>query len=93
MLPNKPHLASTLINMIYLLPRIFTVDCQWEEWQSGECSVSCGNGIRMKTRRKLVTERDGGSCEGEAGVEEACTQKVCPGKKNCLYILPNFIKC
>ena len=53
------------------------VDCEWQEWQYGECSVTCGEGTRRKTRSKNVDERDGGVCIGKPIVIEECNEGNC----------------
>ena len=54
------------------------VDCQWNDWQIGKCSKSCGGGTRTKTRTKKTESSDGGICEGEATMQEACNTQQCP---------------
>lgn len=50
---------------------------EWSEW--GECSVSCGGGLRQKTR-ECVNFRDanGNPCNEDLVVEEACNEQPCP---------------
>ena len=38
------------------------VDCVWNDWEEGDCSVTCGVGIRNIARTKKVTEKHGGKC-------------------------------
>jgi hypothetical protein len=58
------------------------VDCVWdEEWLVGECSTSCGDGVRNKNRVKLVQEEFGGFCEGSADITEVCNSGDCPPRK------------
>ena len=64
------------VNQIYL-----TVDCKWSEWTSGDCSVSCGDGLRINTRSKLTEALYGGApCIGENKMTEKCLARICPGK-------------
>lgn len=59
----------------------FVVDCQWSDWQIGECSVPCGGGTRTNNRSKIVEEKNEGSaCTGEPTEREDCNYQNCPGK-------------
>ena len=59
----------------------FVVDCEWNDWNIGECSVSCGGGKKTSTRSKRVVERYGGSsCVGNSTKEENCNEHNCPGR-------------
>jgi len=53
------------------------VDCVWGEWKKGECSKSCGLGLRKDVRKKLVVEEHGGTCEGKSSREKNCQLKPC----------------
>ena len=55
------------------------VDCEWNEWQMGGCSKTCGGGTRSHIRTKKVKEMYGGICEGESTVSESCFTQDCPG--------------
>ena len=57
----------------------FIVNCEWSDWQVGECSVTCGGGTRTNTRSKTVEEKNGGSCIGEPKPTEDCNKQNCPG--------------
>ena len=57
----------------------FVVDCEWADWEIGECSVSCGGGSRINTRSKDVVENNSGVCLGESSEEEECNSSGCPG--------------
>ena len=61
----------------------FLVNCTWTDWESTECTVSCGTGTRTKTRTKSVEEKYGGICAGDATEQENCNTQDCPSK-NCL---------
>ena len=61
------------------------MNCEWTDWQIGECSVSCGIGTRTEIRSKSVEEKNGGVCIGETTVQADCHDAVCPGK--ILYTL------
>ena len=58
----------------------FAVDCEWGEWQVGQCSVTCGGGTRMNTRSKLLEEQFGGVCFGDEVLTESCSTEACPRK-------------
>ena len=89
-----------LIYVIKLLPdygssggMITPVDCQWDLWQTGDCSKSCGGGTRTNIRSKIVEEENGGVCIGNATITESCNEDVfCPGKfssrTKCFVALP-----
>merc|ERR1711981_622977 len=42
------------------------VDCKWNEWVSGDCSVTCGDGVLTKTRTFEEEQFGGQPCEGES---------------------------
>ena len=57
-----------------------TIACQdgqwtWNDW--GECSHTCGGGIRFRTANKCLP--DGAFCEEVPIMEESCNQQSCPG--------------
>ena len=55
------------------------IDCEWNEWQLGGCSVSCGGGTRIDTRTKAKVEAYGGTCDANGNQREvACNTEVCP---------------
>ena len=57
--------------------------CESSDWSSwSACSVTCGNGNRIRTRSKIVEETNGGLCRGEAVQNELCNEKECPGIKS-----------
>ena len=70
-----------LNNKLILL--LFLVDCEWGEWELGDCSKSCGGGIRLNYREKTVHEMFGGKCEGYPTFEEHCNPQNCPGILRC----------
>ena len=53
------------------------MDCEWSEWKARECSATCGTSTRVKTRTKLVNEKNGGDCIGDAKKWEICQKKEC----------------
>ena len=45
-----------------------------------DCSVTCGNGTRTKSRIPKVSPEYGGMvCDGPDSVEETCNAHNCPG--------------
>ena len=76
----NPYLLLTSKHL-HLVP---DVDCEWNEWQVGECSVTCGDGSRTNSRTKKVKESDGtvedGTCEGDETMVEDCNTQDCPRK-------------
>ena len=60
---------------------MIAVDCEWDEWNVGECSKACGGGERTNTRDKKVEASNGGEeCSESAIVTESCNIDECPGK-------------
>ena len=56
------------------------MDCEWNDWVEGPCSVSCGGGVRTNTRTKAVEEKYNGKCIGDSTMEEKCNDQKCPSK-------------
>ena len=56
----------------------FLVLCEWGEWETEECSQSCGGGIRIHSREKTVEELFT-ICEGDGYYDEDCNDQECPG--------------
>ena len=66
-------------NTLSFIP--FLVDCVWNDWTVGQCSLSCGGGTLTKIRTHNVTAQHGGEvCAGHAEVTESCNVQECPGK-------------
>ena len=66
---------------------LLAVDCEWDEWQTGLCSKTCGGGLQTNTRTEKVSQKHGGKeCSGSASVEESCNTQECPGKSKSVYI-------
>ena len=58
-----------------------SVDCEWGQFEIGECSQTCGGGMRTNTRSHIVTAEHGGvECLGPDAVNETCNIQECPGK-------------
>ena len=55
------------------------VDCTWSEWIPGQCSKTCGGGIRNDSRQMFIELYGGKPCEGETTREEQCNTNGCPG--------------
>lgn len=55
------------------------VDCTWNEWELGECSMTCGGGTRVDSRTVAKEAMYGGNCDPEGGLRvEACNAQACP---------------
>ena len=68
------------IHYFYLdLHLLVCVDCVWTDWKPGQCSVTCGLGIRIDTRSKLIEEKNRGTCLGESTITSECQDQTCPG--------------
>ena len=65
------------------------VDCEWDEWEIGECSKSCGIGARIDIRKVKTNSSNGGKeCIGLSRIEENCNIQDCPGiLKNTYYYI------
>ena len=60
---------------------MYLVDCEWDDWQIGECSKECAGGVRTNTRAKKVEADHGGEeCQGVSSKTESCNVHECPGK-------------
>ena len=56
------------------------VDCEWDDWQTGECDEQCGGGMRTNTRAPKVDAQHGGEeCTGSSSITESCNEQECPG--------------
>ena len=69
------------------------VNCQWTGWTIGECSRTCGSGIRTKTREIKVQSSHGGeTCNsGDRTTTESCNPNACPGKGICVCNLKSAL--
>ena len=56
--------------LIFLNRKIYNVtlvNCQWESWGSwSACSITCGTGSKVRIRRILSYEENGGTCTGDS---------------------------
>lgn len=65
------------------------VDCRWGDWNFGECSKSCGGGVRFDTREKLIKALNGGKdCSGPSNITENCNIHDCPGDHLYSKLMP-----
>ena len=56
------------------------MNCEWGQWNYGDCSEDCGGGIMPMMRVKAVEAQFGGAeCEGEGYTEQECNSQPCPG--------------
>ena len=70
---------------IYTNLTSISVDCQWSEWSSSECTAPCGSGTLTKERTsKLPKEKlnETPSCMHKLVLVESCNTQECPGKLN-----------
>ena len=57
------------------------VDCEWDDWKLGECSVTCGGGMRIDNRTLRVKAMYGGTCDPNGNQREVpCNNQTCRGK-------------
>ena len=83
-MPKTIFLVEEIYLNGYINQTLFSVDCRWSNWTLGECSVSCGDGVRENHRFKEQEELFGGApCEGVASQTEACINRICPGMHMC----------
>ena len=67
------------------------VDCTWNEWELGECSVTCAGGTQVDTRTIATQEMHGGYCDPEGDMRvETCNTEACPSK--LIYRLSKYSK-
>ena len=53
--------------------------CPWNDWIIGDCSQTCGGGIRTNTRTEKYTPENGGiECDQPTSIEESCNMEQCP---------------
>ena len=64
------------------------VHCVWNDWVIGDCSVTCGEGVRTNTRtQKEAAQFGGDECEGLASSTESCYDQDCPGIEPIFFSL------
>ena len=60
----------------------YAVNCMWDEWKIGDCSITCGEGTRNNTRtQRIVAQFGGDECDGATWSVESCIEHACPGMK------------
>ena len=52
--------------------------CEWDDWIIGDCSVTCGGGIRTNIRPSKDSGH-GPECEGPLSIIQSCNVDNCPG--------------
>ena len=58
----------------------FAVDGVWEEWtETSTCTVTCGGGSKLYSRKCIKPQRGGKGCEGDASKIGSCGEQKCPG--------------
>ncbi|KAL5020052.1 hypothetical protein ScPMuIL_002944 [Solemya velum] len=57
------------------------VDGDWSDWTPGNCSVTCGSGVRTNTRTCMnpAPQYGGAECDGDDKQTETCSAGYCPG--------------
>ena len=76
---------NEIVTFLRVLDSFFefsAIDCQWDEWNVGQCSKTCGGGTRKNTRNKIVYEKNGGTCSDSSPSQmkaEDCNPQPCPG--------------
>ena len=66
----------------------YIVDGEWSNWSNyGDCSVTCGNGTRIRSRECNSPEPSGGGspCSGESQQTDECKTITCPGGSLILF--------
>ena len=68
--------------MVFLIIKLSNlVDCVWGDFGNwGDCSATCGNGKRSRTRTiSTPASGNGADCIGDATEQETCNNGECPG--------------
>ena len=72
-----------MLNYIFIIG-----SCIWGAWQDGDCSATCGGGNMLKTRTKILEEKNGGVCEGNDTMIGTCNTQLCECKSPfCIEII------
>lgn len=73
-------LLSNKILLSYLYETYILAYCEWNNWQNGTCSKTCGAGIRNSTRTVKNTGKNvRQKCVGSHTIIESCNIQECPG--------------
>lgn len=70
------------------LPRHCRVG-SWTSWST--CSLSCGGGVRSRTRTKTSIESCGGRCPYDLIQTQTCKSQCCP--VNCIHTWSTWSSC
>ena len=73
------HFPLVHICKLYSIYVSFIAKCEWGSWNVGQCSTTCGEGLRIDTRNKTVIENEGEFCVGKSTKPETCNIRECPG--------------
>lgn len=69
------------------------VDGEWKEWlEWGNCSTSCGGGLRHRQRLCDGPYYGGDNCTGDDIDTESCSEQECPGNHNYITVFCPHIK-
>lgn len=72
--------------MSFLLLHVRAVDCVFSEWSVWtDCSVTCANGTRSRSRERYGPYHNGKECDGPLADEEVCVSASCPGKSGFFF--------
>ena len=70
------------------------VDGGWSEWQTQECSVTCGKGeiIRQRECNNPAPLYGGADCVGESRQHEPCKKEKCPSKELIMISINHILQ-
>ena len=65
----------------FTFPFKYTVDGGWSAFNFGECSVTCGRGYLIATRKcnNPSPAHEGRNCVGPRSERRTCNEGCCPG--------------
>ena len=72
----------------------YLVDGEWSNWSAyGDCSVTCGNGSRTRSRECNSPEPSGGGspCSGKSQQTVECKETTCPGRSLLIFWCPSLM--
>ena len=74
------RLLSNKVLLSYSYETYILAQCEWNKWQNGTCSKTCGAGFRNSTRTVKTTGANGRQkCVGSHTIIESCNIQECPG--------------